>query len=160
VMKSPIATLLALAALAVPGRLMAQVEPAAVSGSVVSSGNTSIVIDADDGTKRTFLVDTTTTLPSGLAAGNRVMVQYKTLDADRAQATSVSLLTPDAASAIAPTKPEPAAAAVEERPASPVSAPTPVPFLSLGIVGVAAAGVIAWVVTRRRREEETPHFSL
>jgi hypothetical protein len=159
-MKSPIAMLLALAALAVPGRLMAQADPAAISGSVVSAGNTSIAIDADDGTKRTFLVDTKTTLPSGLEAGNRVMVQYKTLDADRAQATSVSLLTPDAASATAPTKPEAAAASVEERPASPVSAPTPVPFLSLGIVGVAAAGVIAWVVTRRRREEETPHFSL
>jgi hypothetical protein len=159
VMKSPIAMLLTCAALAVPGRLLAQIEPPAISGAVVSSGNTSLVIDADDGTKRTFLIDTTTTLPTSLAAGNRVMVQYQTLDADRAQALSVNLLTPDAASASAPSTQPPAMAASEERPGGPVSVGTPVSMLSVATVGVVAAAVVFWVFARRRREE-TPHLSL
>jgi LPXTG-motif cell wall-anchored protein len=87
-------------------------------------------------------------------------VQYQALDADRSQALNVSLLTPDAASATAPPTEAPGAATIEDRPVGAASTGTPVSLMGLAIVGVAAVGVVAWVFTRRRREQETPHFSL
>jgi hypothetical protein len=157
-MKKPIAMLLACAALALPGRVLAQAkaEPSAINGAIVSSGNMSVVIDADDGTKRTFLVDTATTLPpTTLAAGNRVTVLYQPLDAERAQALSVTLL-PDPASASTASAPAPAG---PEQSSGPVETRGPVSFIGVAALGVALAGVFGWVFARRRHQEPA-HLSL
>jgi hypothetical protein len=157
-MKNALAVFFSFAALALSGRVAAQSEPdpPTVDGAVVSSGNTSLVIDADDGTKRTFLVDTTTTLPSaGLTAGSRVAVQYQTLDADRAQALKVSLLDPAASGASAP----PASRTSPEQSRGPVGLDGPVPLLGLAGFAIVVAGLFAWVFSRSRHQE-TPHLGL
>jgi hypothetical protein len=101
----------ALAPLATPDATAPMVE-----GSVVSIGNTSLVIAADDGSTRTFVMDTTTVLPTTeLATGSRIVVRYKPLDADRAQALSVNAID---ASASAGTAPAGSAAPATEAPAT------------------------------------------
>lgn len=70
-------------------------DPAEVTGSVVSTGNASLVIASDEGTLYTFIVDTTTALPSPAAsAGDRVSVRYRRLDATRLLAVAVVLRAP------------------------------------------------------------------
>jgi len=94
-MKAPIGVLfLALAALAIPAVAEEpRVDPVVVTGAVVSSANDSLVVDGDDGTRRTFLVDPATTLATAdLTAGARVVVQYRVVDGDRAQSLTVNLL--------------------------------------------------------------------
>ena len=159
-MKTSLAVFLSLVALALPGPVAAQspFDSPTISGAVVSSGNTSLVINADDGTIRTFLVDTTTTLPSaGLTAGSRVNVQYQALDADRAQALSVSLLDPAASGASAP--PASTTSPGTEQSRGPVGLDGPVPFLGLAGILIVVAGLFFWVFSRSRHQE-TPHLGL
>jgi hypothetical protein len=159
-MKNPVALLLAFVTLAASGRLSAQpsTETSAINGAVVSTGNMSLVIDADDGTKRTFLIDTTTTLPlTRLAAGQRVSVMYRTLDADRAQALSVNLLSPDTAST-APAN-APAGTTSPEQSSGPVDTRAPVSLVGVAALAIAVAGLFAWVFGRRRHQE-TAHLFL
>jgi hypothetical protein len=82
-------------ALAFAGPAFAQVDDQTtevVSGAVVSTGNTSFVIRTDDGALRTFVIDTATSMPSGIEAGNRVTVRYRPLDQSRSEAVNVALL--------------------------------------------------------------------
>ena len=46
------------------------------NGTIVSSSSTSVVVRLDDGTERTFTVDSNSSVPTGLAAGTRVSVRY------------------------------------------------------------------------------------
>ena len=64
-MKTCARLLLVLGAWAITGRLTADAVPETqtVSGTVVSSGNISLVVDADDGRRMTLVIDTATTLP-------------------------------------------------------------------------------------------------
>src|SRR2546425_5608134 len=66
-MKTCARLLLVLGAWAITGRLTADVVPETqtVSGTVVSSGNISLVVDADDGRRMTLVIDTATTLSPG-----------------------------------------------------------------------------------------------
>jgi len=161
-MKAPIGVLLlALAALATPGAAeQPQADPAVLTGAVVSSARDSLVVDGDDGTKRTFLVDPATTLPpADLAAGARVVVQYRVLDGDRAQALTVSLLD----SGVPDASPAPAAAtaptADDGRTSGPLAAARPLPLVGLALLGVVAAGLVVWVFARRGHRE-MGHLSL
>jgi len=48
------------------------------TGQLVSTGDMSLVLKADDGREQgPFIVTTTTQLPSGLVAGNRVTIFYR-----------------------------------------------------------------------------------
>jgi len=71
------------------------------TGRLLSTGNTSLVLKTDDGREPApFIVTTTTQLPPGLAAGNRVTVHYRPVG-DRQVADRVVL-------AAASTQPTPA----------------------------------------------------
>ena len=150
------ALLLAFAALIAPplAALQLQTDPAVAEGSVVASGSASLVITTPEGTTRTFVVDPETTLPVGdLAPGTPVAVRYRSLDADRALALTVSLL--DAAGQA------PSSATVPSPSDAPPSGPEDVPLTLLGVasLGLVTALVFAWVFARRRHSE-VPHLSL
>jgi hypothetical protein len=66
---------------------------ATLTGVVVSSGNTSLVVRTDDGAAQTLVIDTTTAMPgAGVAAGDHVTIRYRPLDASRSQAVSIAVV--------------------------------------------------------------------
>lgn len=86
-----LAAMLSLGVLALAGPAVAQTIDT-VSGVVVSSSADSLVIRLDDGSQRTFVTDTTSTLPSGrLAVGSRVTVRFDPMDGGRSRAANVAL---------------------------------------------------------------------
>jgi hypothetical protein len=83
-MRNRVLCVLSIALLALAGGLAAQgTDPAAttqtITGTVVSSSSSSLVIDTDTGTRQTFMVDAQSTLPTGLAPGTRISVDYHSL---------------------------------------------------------------------------------
>jgi hypothetical protein len=81
-MRRTLAAILTLgAALAMPGLLVAQnVNDAAASGVVVSIAADSLVLRLDDGTRRSFVTDFVTNMPTvPMAEGQRVTVLYRIL---------------------------------------------------------------------------------
>ena len=63
-----------------------------VSGAVISTGNISFAMRADDGSLRSFFVLTSTSLPSGgFRPGDRVSVAFQPVDGEHAAATTVDL---------------------------------------------------------------------
>ena len=134
--------------------LQLQADSTTVEGSIVSAGETSLVIAANDGTTRTFVIDADTTLPVGeLAPGTPVAVRYQNLDGDRALALSVGLLDPAAQSPASTTGPS----GGETPPAGPED--TPITLLGVATLGLVVAFVFVWVFGRQRRRE-VPHLSL
>lgn len=84
-----------LACLFLGGFVLAATDPApgeeTVTGTVVSSGNLSVVVDADDGRRITLVLDGATMLPLGRpAVGASVVVRYRELDSTRSQALMVT----------------------------------------------------------------------
>jgi urease alpha subunit len=63
-----------------------------VSGVVVSSTPTSLVIRTDAGNEMTFVVDTSSQFPAGVAVGNRIEVDYHTLSGGAYHAATVTRL--------------------------------------------------------------------
>ena len=64
-----------------------------VSGTVISTGNISFAIRADDGSARSFILLTSTSLPSGgFRPGDRVSVGYQSIDAEHAAAATVGFV--------------------------------------------------------------------
>ena len=129
----------AVATLAFAGAAAAQAtSDSTVSGVVVSSTSDSLVVRLDDGTQRTFVTDTTTTLPPGrLVEGNRVTVRFHSLDGGRWQATTVSFAGDQGAVERSPASPD--------RPgdASLPSTASPMPLLALiGFAGLAGAAAL------------------
>jgi hypothetical protein len=97
---SLMACALMVAALVVPA--LAQDPPATLtlSGTVTSSSPTSIVIQADDGSQKTFVIDDRSTVPVSLARGERVTVTYETSGSQtRAVSVSSSDMPPQGATA-------------------------------------------------------------
>jgi len=125
-MKTCARALLVLGAWAITGLLLADAGPEiqeiqTVSGTVVSSGNISFVIDADDGERMTLLIDTATALPPGLLeAGSPVVVRYRPLDSTRWEAVSVSRFDSGAGAAVAPPPPDEPASSTDD--GSPITA--------------------------------------
>ena len=74
-MKTSLLCLLAVAVLALAVPLVAQTEQT-VTGTVVSSTPSQVVVKADDGRELTFAVDAQSVVPAGLAANNAVTVTY------------------------------------------------------------------------------------
>jgi len=79
------------ASLALAGNLLAQSTPvqvppgtptSTVTGTVVSSSDSELVLDTTGGRQR-FVVDANSTLPVKLEAGTRVSVEFHRLDGDR-----------------------------------------------------------------------------
>jgi FtsP/CotA-like multicopper oxidase with cupredoxin domain len=63
-----------------------------VGGIVVSSGNTSLAVRTDTGATMTFVIGTSTVMPTTpVTAGQRVTVRYRPLDSSRSLAVSVAL---------------------------------------------------------------------
>ena len=61
-----------------------------VSGAVISTGNISFAIRADDGNAKSFLILTSTSLPSGgFRPGDRVSVAFQPVEGAYAAATTV-----------------------------------------------------------------------
>jgi hypothetical protein len=154
-MKIRVAALSALIALASAAAILAQVVDGphlTATGKVVSTGNTSLVIEADDhGRSISFTVGTTTVTPPALTAGSRVTVYYHSLGTTGQMADKVVLL--DGAQGPAPaltsspstaSPPEDAAGTELPRTASPL------PFV--GLLGlVALLGSVFMLALERRR---------
>ncbi len=110
-MKTCVRLLLVLGAGAITALLAADTGPETqtVSGTVISSGNISLVIDADDGRRMTLVIDTATTLPpGGLAAGSPVVVRYRPLDSMLSEAVRVTRFDHADRAAVPPPATEPA----------------------------------------------------
>ena len=112
-MKLRLACILGIVALAVGGTLSAQSQPvqrveSSITGTVVSSSSTSLVIRDESGVEQTFDVDTSSTVPSGLMSGSRITVRFHNMDGGRRHVASVT--TTDAGAPSTPTATEPVAA--------------------------------------------------
>ena len=64
-----------------------------MTGTVVSSSSTALVVRTDSGSQMTFVVDSSSTLPSNLSAGDRVTVDYSTMSDGQYHASTVSAMT-------------------------------------------------------------------
>ena len=89
-----VATLLMTSALIAPthAQTPGAAAPAAteLTGTVVSTSNIMFLVRGDDGQQRSFVVFTTTQMPTGrIAGGERVKVRYRPIDAERSEAVSV-----------------------------------------------------------------------
>ena len=102
--------LIALAALALAGNLLAQGSPVQVppgtptstlNGTVVAVSASELVIETPSGRQR-FIVDSNSTLPANLAAGTRVSVEYHRLEGDRRHVARVTTAAPAPPRADAP----------------------------------------------------------
>jgi hypothetical protein len=89
-MKTSLSFLLSVAALALAVAVFAQTA-LTVTGTVVSSSPTQVVIKTDDGRQMTFAVDAQSTVPAGLAEGNPVTVSYHDMGAGTFHAASVTV---------------------------------------------------------------------
>jgi hypothetical protein len=102
-MKTRVAALATLAAFALAAGILAQDGQSpdlTVTGKILSTGNTSLVVQTDDhGHSIPFTVGTTTIVPPALAVGSRVTVHYHPVGTDRQMADRVVLLDADPASA-------------------------------------------------------------
>lgn len=86
-MKARVALLASLVSLCLVAGVAAQVST--VEGTVVSTSGGSLVVDTGSG-QRTFMVDAQSSLPTNLATGARVKVEYHTLANDKLHAFKVS----------------------------------------------------------------------
>ena len=125
-MKLRLACILGILALAFSGTAFAQSQPvqqsgveASLTGTVVSSTVSSLVIRDENGVEQTFDVDTSSTVPSGLMSGSRVTVRFHNMDGGRRHVASV--MATDAGTSVAPTAPTAAAPLTTE----PVAPPAP-----------------------------------
>lgn len=162
-----------LVALASAGGAVAQMKEApdlTATGTVVSTGNTSLVVKNDElGQSISFIVGTTTVLPPALPVGSRVTVHYHPVGTSGQMADRVVLLDDPA-----PTRPpdrgtnDTRSPATTQSPTTPPASPTPVPgspeepdrelpstaspLPLVGLVGLAAlVGGLALQALGRRR---------
>jgi len=122
-MKRSMTALLGLVMLLSIGTLMAQ-SASYISGTVVSSTDTTLVIRTDSGEEMTFNVDSATIRPTSMAVGSRIDVEYHAADGANhaAQVRLVGSATTTAANSN------------EKLPQ------TASPLVTIGLVGLAALG--------------------
>jgi len=152
-MKLRTALLMCAFVLAIAGAVVAQTVPAAtaplartnsdisVTGKVISSTSTELVMDNDAGQRMTFVLDPQTSSPTAFTVGARVTVLYHTQSGGTAyQAASISVLPP---AAIAPQVAEVTTPATPRLPRTASGLPL------LGLLGLfAASGALAVRVAR------------
>ncbi len=74
-----------------------------IEGTVVSTSGSALVIATDNGVRRTFKTSEKTLMPAtALAAGDRVSVKFRALDATHAEALDVTVLDPDTQASLTP----------------------------------------------------------
>jgi len=99
-----------------------------ITGTVVSSTSTALVIRDESGVEQRFDVDTSSTVPPGLMSGSRVTIRFHSMDAGRRHVASVT--TSDAGTSVAaptataPTEPTTFAPTQPPTPATDVTTPT------------------------------------
>ena len=178
-MKHRTLVFLTIAAMALATGLAAQTpsETAAqtASGKVISSTPTAIVIEDATGTRTTYIIDSASTVPSGLAAGSRVDIEFHPLEGGKFHTSRVTLLPADTATTStapaqtvtqpAPTQAAPAETPMTETPMTDTTAPattadtgstgrmpataSPLPLVGLIGLGSLAGGLAARVLRRR-----------
>jgi hypothetical protein len=128
-MKIRVAALSVLVALASVAGVLAEVAEGpdlVATGRIVSTGNTSLVLNTGDhGGSMPFVVGTTTEMPPGVTVGSLVTVHYHPVGNDRQMADRVVLLEPPVAPAIEPATGEAQAPATSAQAAAPAQAPMP-----------------------------------
>jgi hypothetical protein len=179
-MKHRTLSILTLSAFALAAALAAQTpaEPQATttaaaaqtgSGRVISSTPTAIVIEDTAGTRRTYIVDAESSVPSGLAAGTMVEIEFHPLDGGRFHAARVTTTAaPEPVTQPAPTQAVPRTTAPPPADSMPAPAPAPMdtttsggtsrpmpatasPLPLVGLIGLGSlAGGLAARVLRRR----------
>jgi len=107
-MKTSLSFLLSVAALALAVSVFAQTA-LTVTGTIVTSSPTQVVIKTPDGREMTFVVDAQSTVPAGLAEGNPVTVSYHDMGGGTLHAANVTVSSAGTPSATAnpPAAPEP-----------------------------------------------------
>ena len=140
-MKIRLACIWGILALAFGSTVSAQPQPvlrgveSSISGTVVSSSGTSLVIRDESGIEQTFDVDGSSTVPSGLMSGSRVTVSFHPMDGGRRHvarvttSTTTTPLTPPASEPAAPETTTPVPALTT--PTAPVT-DTPAPSARVG----------------------------
>jgi hypothetical protein len=79
--------------LALAGSVRAQTNQEIIGGTVLSTGNTSFVIRTGADIEKTFVISTSTLMPTlALEAGDPVTVRYRPLDPGHNEAVEVTLL--------------------------------------------------------------------
>lgn len=140
-MKTSLSFLLSVAALAVAVAVFAQTA-LTVTGTVVSSSSTQVVIKTDDGRQMTFAVDAQSTVPAGLAAGNPVTVSYHDMGGGTFHAASVTVSSagmPSSATAPAAQEPMERAGAKTRTTRRMPSTASPLPLIGLaGLLSLTA----------------------
>jgi hypothetical protein len=125
------AALSTLVALASGGTVLAEVVKGpdlVATGRIVSTGNTSLVLQTSDhGHSIPFVVGTTSHVPPGLAPGSEVTVHYHPVGTDRQMADGVLLVEPRVASAALGQATSGAQATARPQPPPASSAPAPAP---------------------------------
>ena len=125
-MKLRVAFILGILALTFGGLATAQVQQpvtaTSVTGTVVSSSGTSLVIRDQNGVEQTFDVDSSSTVPAGLMSGSRVTVSFHNMDGGRRHAATVTS-TNDPSTTLAPPASEPMPSTATT-PTTPVTTPT------------------------------------
>ena len=82
--------MLGIFAMTVCGLALAQGETSTISGKVVSSSGTSLVVRTDDNVQMTFTLDGSSVLPDRMVPGDRVTVSYHVLEGGAYHAANVS----------------------------------------------------------------------
>jgi hypothetical protein len=112
---------------------------ATVTGTVVSSSGNELVIDTATGRQRFVVESGTSIIPTNLASGTQVTVEFRTLDGDRRQAARVTA-SPRAD----------ATADTQSRPDDPTLPATASPLGLVGLLGLLSLGASAVVRAWRR----------
>ena len=129
-MKRSVIALLGLVLLLSIGALTAQTGSASyVSGTVVSSTDTTLVIRTDSGEEMTFTVDSATMRPASMAAGARIDVKYHLLSGGANHAAEVRMTDS--------TNPAPTATSAKTSEQLPQTA---TPIVPIGLTGLMTLG--------------------
>jgi hypothetical protein len=158
-MKTRLACILGILALVLSATVSAQTQPvqrgaeSSITGTVVSSTSTSLVIRDESGVEQSFDVDTSSTVPAGLMSGSRVSVRFHSMDGGRRHVASV--MATDAPATTEPITP-PAARVQEPLAASDAAAgerlpdtASEMPLLALAGLMTLAAGLVLRELRRR-----------
>ena len=137
----------------------AQQAQQSVSGTVISTGSISFAIRADDGSAKSFLVLTSTSLPSGgFRPGDRVSVAFQPVDSEHAAATTVDLSAAADTAAASPGR-APGAVSVASAPDTNDHSDAWRGVLIVGLLSITLALAVATLVNLLHAPREGRHTS-
>lgn len=125
------------------------VSTSTISGTLVASTDSSLVVRSDAGVESTYTVDSSTVLPASLTPGDRVSVDYHMLDGGAYHASRVTNLAGSGSTA-----PAPASASGTDPSGSSAELPrtaSPLPlFAVMGVLAIGAALGVRAIFRRMR----------